>query len=809
MLHYFRQNSKIILAVFGVILIMTWLIIPAITDMMQSNNNGSMEDPVVVTWKGGRFTRSELNHLKKVHSATRNFVSMVIEETRRRNGTPRAPGYVFLSPERGIIGISSSISDQSLMNTVILARRAKELGVVVSDETVKQFLDKLGDYMLKEADLARLIAESIPDAGAQVTQGAIFEHLKSEILAQEMQIMAQAGVNSINPGDLTGMRLQFEHGMAPPGEMWKLYERFNRKVKIEAFPLKVSDFLDKVTAQPTDAELQKLFEEGRMTPPNPEFPFPGFRRPHRVAFEYVKVDNIPFLEAAKKEITDEQIAAEYEKGKAAGRFKVEDKPAEKPAEVKPGEAPTDPSRPADPAKPGEGKPADEKPAENKPTEEKPAEPKSGDAKPADEPKAAEPEKPEPKKNEGSALARDIQLVNFQDDKKAEETKPAEAKPAETKPAEATPAPPAGTPPAAAPPAATEANPTDPTKPAAPQEIKFKPLEEVKDEIRTQLAQPIAAERRQALIGKVMTAVSDHSRKYNRWRMAAERQKQPGAPKKSELTEPAPLNLEPLLGEFKFKVEKVPLSDRHEIRKFEIGRDAYRFDTQTFQQLPFAAIAFQENVNLFLPETLPFAWDNKQFAGLAPTIWLYWRTDEQQAKELDFKEARDQVVAFWKQQEALKLAKAAATNLAEAASKGKELKAVVPDAKAIVEPPPFTWMTTGSLGDQFGQSTPTMSSVTGVEFAGEDFMRPIFDLKVGEAAVALNQPHSTVWVARLVSEESDLEKDRARFIETANSQTLLFSAFQEQGQLMQDLYRELIERFDVRWSANQLDPETQE
>ncbi|QDU28361.1 hypothetical protein ETAA8_34610 [Anatilimnocola aggregata] len=820
MLHHIRQNSKILLAVFGVILIIAWLVLPAIQGMYDSAGGGSQRDPVVVTWKGGKLTAGELRHLRAVHNTTLQFILSIIQETRTRGGTPRAPGYMMLMPEQQWVGISPYMNEESLVNTQILAQRARAMGVVASDETVKQFLIKMSDFMLNERDLAELVAKAIPDAAIMVTQGSVFEHLKDEILSQQMQIMAQAGVNTLTPGDLTNVRLRFgDHGLLPPGEMWNLYERFNRKVAIQAYPLEVTKFLEQVKTQPTEEELKKLFEEGRMLPPNPEFPEPGFRQPHRVAFEYVKVETAPFLEAAKKEITDEQIAAEYEKGKAAGRFKVEEKPAETPMDKKPEETPADPNAPkdpADPAKPDDKKPEEKKPEEAKPDDKKPAEAKPEEKKPEEKPVDDTKKAAEPKKNEGSAILRDVQLVNFQNDepkaktetKQAEETKKDEpAKPAETKPADPKPE----TKPEEAKPAETK--PTDPaaTTPATPEpakEVKFKPLDEVKEEIRTQLAQPIAAERRQAVIGKIVAAVNTYARQFNRWKAHQDRIKLDKQAAKVDVPKPAPLDLAAILGDAKAKVEIVPLSDVYEIRKFELGRDANRFDTQTFQQYPFAAVAYQENASTYLPETLPFSFDNKQFVGLSPTIWVYWRTDEQPAKELTFKEAREQVLAAWKRKEAIKLAEAEGKKLAEQAAAKMDLKAVV-DPKLVVEPPPFTWMTTGALGEQFNQAAPTISAVQGIPFAGQDFMQSVFDLKVGEAGTALNQPHDTVWVVRLVSEETDLARDRARFIETASTPTMLDSAFGVESQLQRELYQELFKEFNVQWVPAYLTGEQEE
>jgi hypothetical protein len=168
--------------------------------------------------------------------------------------------------------------------------------------------------------------------------------------------------------------------------LWEYFNRLNRRASIEAFPIDVVSLVAQVRGEPTAAEMQKLFDDGRSRDPNPAIQEPGFHKPHKVAFDYLRVDFKPFLEAAKKQITDEQIDEQYKKDISQGLHKVLELPG-----IKLGDEKKEGEKPAEEKKEGE-KPADEKKEANKPEEkknegEKPAETKPGE-KPAAPPKPA-------------------------------------------------------------------------------------------------------------------------------------------------------------------------------------------------------------------------------------------------------------------------------------------------------------------------------------------------------------------------------------------------------------------------------------
>src|SRR5262249_31369599 len=57
----------------------------------------------------------------------------------------------------------------------------------------------------------------------------------------------------------------------------------------------------------------------------------------------------------------------------------------------------------------------------------------------------------------------------------------------------------------------------------------------------------------------------------------------------------------------------------------------------------------------------------------------------------------------------------------------------------------------------------LTKVSGVEQAGNDFMKAVFALKPEQAGVAANQPETVYYVVRIESEEPGLDKLREEFM----------------------------------------------
>lgn len=810
-MHYFRRYSGPILAVFGVILMITWVAGPFLESLFTTaNRGGDNGNQVVVTWTGGSLRESDLQQMRYEHNTAVAFLAGIVNQTLQNGGTPQAPG-LEIGPQGQILspGIPVDDSDSSLVQTMLLAQRAREQGVAIDNDSVKDFLNRLSAFTMKEGDWFDIARRAIGNNGGY-SIGQLFERLQIELLAQHMRMMELSGLTAVSAAG------QIMPITPPPTEMYDYFLRLHRRATIEAVAFDTATYLKQVK-DPTRAdetELRALFEKGRDRDPNPALPEPGFYRPQKAAFEYFRVDFKPFLEEAKKQITEEQIKEEYEKAISQGQYKQLELPPESSDE--PGkEEPKDDAKPEDPAdQPKEDaaeKPADapaEKPADdaNAPAEEKPSEEKPAEDKPAAESTEEKPEEPKSEKaEEGSAqnvraAGQQFRFVSTQAEEAAENSaseKPADAPPAENDAAPAEkPAEPATEKPASDAAPATEATdkpaeekPADEASssdkpsteaPASEPPARFKPLEEVREDIINRLAQPIAEDARQAAMQKLVEAVRDYGRAYNRYLTAQET-------KSKTAKDPGKFNAAAAAqGIEGIQFETTPLINRYQAGEYPIGQNATIFNWQTGTSYGFGDVAFGPDERLY---------DPKYVNSREPDVlYIFWRTKAEKPSTPTYEEAREEVIAAWKRQKAFDLAKQAAEDLAKKAEKAESLKAIVNPA-TVIAPPPFTWLTLGSI--PFGMSRPELSIVPGIEYAGQEFMQGVFALGEGQAGIAANQPHSRVYAVKMMKLEPKEDELRDRFAETGLFETMTITSAQWQDAVRQQR-QQLDKEFDLTW-----------
>ena len=438
-LSMFRKHQYIFLVVFGVMLMVAFIVLPPLDDYLRSRRGpGSAANPVVVSWKGGQLRAAELERLREMHRVAVSYLFAIVQETQRREGTPRGVRQgqfgQILDP-----GIPSTMSDENLVHTHLLAAKGEAMGMVVSDQAIIEFLEQLSDETVDGTVRATIFNDNL---GNRYSEQQLLNQLRVELLAQRVRSMAEAGLY-VAP-----------YGTVPPLQAWDYFKRLNRRVNIEAVALNVEDYVDRVK-NPPEVQLQALYEEGKNRFSFPESPEPGFHQRRKAAFQFIKVDFNDFLEEekAKIKITDEEIEKHYEENKAV-RYKALDLP-----DVKL-DSDTDP---------GEG---DEKPAAKDPDGDAAPAPPNGEPAPA--PPSDEPAKTDdPVKKAASNTANDKSPAESKPEQpkpKPDEPKPANPKPAvpKTKSGPAEPKPPEPKPATEAPaPSADPATPADPPAPAPP------------------------------------------------------------------------------------------------------------------------------------------------------------------------------------------------------------------------------------------------------------------------------------------------------------------------------------------------------
>ncbi|MEZ5950681.1 MAG: hypothetical protein R3C12_15990 [Planctomycetaceae bacterium] len=368
---------------------------------------------------------------------------------------------------------------------LLLTKEAQQMGLAVSREQVKAHIDQATSNKLSGRAFAQIVSRM------GVSGDELFSLMGEQLQArQARQILMPAS-------------------LVTPEDYWDAYRKLNVRQEMALVPLAVEAF-NSLVGDPSDQELQQLFEEYKDKYPNQSKPgAPGFRQPGRIKLGYLEID-YDSIEKTIPEITDEEIAAYYESNKEQYRNNIT---PEFPHSMPPGSGvtpvpeggtpgpdlklpmiPTQEEKPAT-EKTGE-QPAGEKPQAEKPEADKPQTSPEKPSEPApsgDTPTPTPAPKPETESQpQQQSLLRAHPFGNafasVSEEPKPEEPKPEEPKPEEPKPEEPKPEEPKPEEPKPEEPKPEEPKPEEP-KPEEPKPEEPKPEEPKPEEPKPEEPKP--------------------------------------------------------------------------------------------------------------------------------------------------------------------------------------------------------------------------------------------------------------------------------------------------------------------------------
>jgi hypothetical protein len=654
---------------------------------------------------------------------------------------------------------------------MLLARRAQQNGVVISDRAINEFLEQITQQKLTRDDLAAISNEM------KINQSALFEGLKTRLAARSMRTMFLFGLAN-----------------APPAQKWEYYLRLNRRARAEMVAVPVASFVDDVK-MPDDKTISAFFEEHKDEIRRPGSPEPGFKQPHEVALQYFKADYEQFMD--EDAITQEEIEAHYEQFKDTRYLFTEpleepaeedaegDKPADSPSNAPKSDTKNEAEKADTPKSKDQDKPADaenEKPAAD--DSDNKSEPAKADDKPQSEEKANDSKSDENKSEENTDSQAD---ASKSDDASCSADEQNEAN-AETQTADK-PAEPAAE--KSEKPAATEADGakstsnTDDKRPATngdkpadentaaadeakqpslieltgelslPRSIrdgprpKHNPLWRVEKDIRRELAGQKASEKIQEVFRQIKPVLDSYYDTYNAWKAD-----HPDLQGDAEHPRPP-------------RPDFAELAKKHGLTAHETGLlSLYEVTTETDVGQALADMAQRLQRPNYVEAVLqtPPLYKAFNVQDLPGNQYLYWKVNDvaEHVPTLTEEGIRDQVVGAWKEIQARDLAQKKADELAKQVRGGKTPSELVADNDELklIETQPFTWMTAGN--PFLGPSQPRLTDVPGLENPGNDFMQAVFGLGEGETAVTFNAPKSVAYVVRVTSLEPSLNVLRETF-----------------------------------------------
>ncbi len=754
----FRKHQKLMIAVLGVLAMGAFVFLPII--LRQLGERAAVNSVVVTTAKYGKLRQSDLRALQAQRNAVRTFLSRVQQAVVVNGGTGRA-----VQMRESEIGLPT---ERAVVDTWLLNEHAKELGVVVSDQVIDEFVLQVTEDRIKRRQLTSIIK------GLGVRTKQFYELLRYELTALQIQRMFAVSL-----------------GATTPGQRWDYFKRLEQTATIEVTPVAVEAYVDNVP-EPEEEALLAFFEKYKDQYASPASPGPGFRKPHRVAVQFLKADYEKLM--VPEEVTDEEIRARYEEDKQRyDRLADSLEAEESPTDEEPAEGQTEPE--TDAAAEPDAEPSPDTTPEDAPAEEAVEEEASQPAEEAPAESETPAEDPESSDETSSSVTRSpfvlTALLQEEPAESEEETATEEEASAETEvPAETET------------PAAESAEPEEPAAEAPVEPLEEPPadlpkipgkktLEEilagpVGETIRKDLARRKATEK----ISDVFSRIQQQVRKYREERVKHEAM---GA---DEYPEPKPLEVDALAAANSLTPGSTKLFSQIDCGDYDIG------GSYVDMTLPFAYYAFEKSWDTFLAE---------QSFDLEGNRYLFWKIEDEEEATPKFEDqgVRKQVLEAYRMVEARALTLEAAESLAEKVRNSDQtLKEALPNHEVTLTAP-FSWMTHGSVPLATSQAPPRLSEVIGVEMAGPEFMRTVFQLSEGQIGVAVNHPQKIAYVVRVVKLEPTAGALKSLF--EADSQAGVYYmkyaplAAGDRWQMVQAWRDSLIKSAGLEWERPAVEP----
>ena len=717
----------------------------------------------------GSLSQPELAQLIRERQLANNFIGTAYARTNEDNMFAQPPYFTFFNH-------SGWGMEQDVVLGWLLNHEAEQQGIELSDEAVTEFITTFTNDKLSRDDFYQILRKEL-----RVGEKELYDALRSQLRARMMRQM-------------NGPRT-----VATPEQYWEYYKRLNVQVELDLTAIPVESFLSQVP-EPSEEELSAFFQQHRENFENTVGPgVPGFRQPRRVRLAWLEADYTT-IESQVDPVTDAEIEARYNSEKETRWKNRQDIPGgpgglsipgmtppgstppavtppaggSGPALVPPGGAPgtATPETPAKPPVDAEKPAADgEKPEGDKPESEKPAAEKPASEKPADD--KPEPETPSESGDEGAAafqkfrtqISLTSQVVFLQEEPEVDGV-PGTEQPAAAGDRPPVEAPRPGTEPA-------EGADDAPVTPPAVEIPEYRPLSEVRDQIRDE----ILRERTLKLMREKIDTVELEMRKLGD-DYAGIQEGQPGRPTPEQMDQ----KLRELAEQHGLVYGSSPLLSARELQESEeypIGKASEPVDN------PFS----QQNARSVIEELFAGRLEGLYISAIAEdplskNLFAYWKIEDAPAHVPNLTDdgIREQVVRAWKMLQARPLAEKRAQELAEQVRQSnKPMPETLAEATVtgksgdgslqltVQSTPPFSWMrsSTAASPQPFSRQPPQMSVVPGVDGAGEAFMETAFQkLGPGECGVAPNQERTifyTMQVTQRIPDEAGMKAQRELFM----------------------------------------------
>lgn len=802
-LGWFRRHQKGMMVVFGMVLMAIFglgSVAMMITPGQGSNNEGNEK---AVQWNGGSLTKAQVENMRIRHFLSMRFLNGVRLAAQNKKKDNFYSAALPIEPIASESNLNTRQADFAIAQRFLLAEKARREGILVNDAMVNDYISLVHNEVPMTEQELEVINREVN--GEYVDLIDIRRHLKMELAAQQYGMLLNAGIPRV----------------PNPMEAAELYSQLETQIDCAVLPLNVEDFVSKVTEEPSNSELKKLFKEGQYQLENSRRDSPGFKLGNRVQVQFLSANYNDFLEAEKAKVSDEEVKKKYDEFVAdENPMVMEDIPVEERAIDATGDGtenqgtgadggsdlppapPTGAGDSGDAApKPGEATQNNAETSDDKKSEkseensegkssEKKDETNSDDKK--DDPEQAQvllknaeyvstsvqdekkQEKQEESKDDKNADASQENKEQGSDDPKMLDDQTQGADSAAKQGSDE--------------PEMLEGNAAKQDE-ELPKTKRPRPLDEsLASMIRERIVGATPFENMQTQIRTAEAEVSDYQIDYTQWEALPDEER-------LEEDKPAPLDVKALADKLQMRFGETDLLNFREMLESDFGKRIglvsipSRFGNPRNDRRMMGVIVFSGLDRRIVYDPSVVA---EEFTR---TNIVWWLSEKKDMEVLKFAEAKDKVIRYWKLQKARELARAEAIKIAnDLNSSKKKLMDVYPNTAKLTGN--FTWF------QSTGYSNPTE-----VEGPGKDFMSTAFGLDVLECGGALNDEGNFAYVIQKITQDQrDLSELSGKLLnDWATFQQLPFNVSdigrRKMGDISAEARQKLNDELDFKWLAD--------
>jgi peptidyl-prolyl cis-trans isomerase D len=266
----FRRHQKKLLAIFAILAMFSFVVSDSLPKLLSPSS--SSRDQPVVTLYGKTIYRSALNEMHERRNAANIFVSGI---------SPFYGQHAF-----------GGVKDRDLVDALILEHEADALGLPSGPDAGREFLKLISQGPMTSERFDSLLARmNRPMSGEQ-----LLTLISDQVRLQRVRML---------PGN----------PLVTPYDVFQTYSDQNERVSAKAVEIPVKNFLNDKIPEPTEAQIEAMYEKYKDVLPDPARESPGFKVPRQIQFEILSIDGNALARAIMDKLTDQELRTAYENRK--------------------------------------------------------------------------------------------------------------------------------------------------------------------------------------------------------------------------------------------------------------------------------------------------------------------------------------------------------------------------------------------------------------------------------------------------------------------------------------------------------------